>query len=334
MPNAFDITTASTSVPIDDTTRKGVASYTVKNICGRPLRGEAKLETDQPQILERGKEWVKIDGSEFRDFSADSAEQFTIQIEAPSQAPEGTYGFWLKVIGIENPDEMTDAGPAINFALKAPPPAAPWWKKIPLWVWIVAGVVLLLIIIGILVMAFVPLVPAAFTDTVSLDNSFPDPPNPSVDLGTNAVIALIKPFFFNLTKVGVRTDAVLPHQRVRIRSAFLRMTVEGGNIAPDAVRISASKATSAWNESPGSAAPNCDTQIVSTLPVGATQTIVEIDVTEAYKQIIADPENNFGICLFSPDPQYTFVMNSKDASNATVRPVIQVDYLRTVFEGE
>lgn len=329
MPNAFDITTASTSVPIDDTTRKGVASYAVKNVCGRPLRGEARLESNQPQLLEAGKEWIKIDGSQFRDFSTDGSEQFTVQIAAPMQAPAGTYGFWIKMIGIENPDEMTDVGPNVNFSLKDLPKPPPWWKKLPWWVWAIAGGVLLLIIGLIVFFVFVPRTPATFNAPALMDTSFPNTPVPTSDLGHIELLILFRQPTqpTAATIVGIQPDLNLPHSRVAIRSATLRLRVATQGPVPNPLRISASRALSAWDESIGSPAPSCDTQQVTTVPITPGTNQIDIDVTAIYKKLRTSGSQNFGICLTSPDSQYGILFASREfTSDPSQRPVIIVDY--------
>lgn len=328
MPNAFDITTASTTVQIDDATRKGVASYTVKNTCGRPLRGEAKLETNQPQILEPGKEWIKIDNSTFRDFSTDGTEQFTVQIGVPMQAPAGTYGFWLKMVGIENPDEMTDIGPNIDFSVKELPKPVPWWKKLKWWVWVIAGVVLLLIIGLILFLVLTPRTPATFSANILQDTSFTNVPTPGTDLGSaQFLILLLQPSNpTSATVVALQPDVSLPHSRVSIRNATLRIRVATLAPAPNPLRISASRALSGWNETPGGATPNCDTQQVTTVPVAVGTTDLEIDVTEIYKKLRKDGDTNFGICLTSPDSQYGILFLSSEHSDVNQRPSLFVDY--------
>lgn len=330
MPNAFDITTASTTVQLDDATRKGQASYTVKNICGRPLRGEAKLLSDQAQLLEAGKEWIKIDPPIFRDFLTDGSELFTIQIAVPTQAPAGTYGFWMRVSGIENTDEMTDVGPNIDFTVKELPKPVPWWKKLPWWVWAIAGGVLLLIIILVVVLVFIPRTPATFNAPVAQDTTFTIPALPGSDFGSNPLLILFDNNSGTTVAniVGIQPDITLPHERVSIRSATLHLFVNTaiGSTNPNPLRISASRATSAWDESIGSATPSCDTSQVSTVAVVPGVTEIDIDITEIYKKLRTSGANNFGICLTSPETQYAVIIMSSEFATPAQRPFIFVDY--------
>lgn len=329
MPNAFDITTAATTVQLDDATRKGQASYAVKNVCGRPVRGEAELLSDQPQILEAGKEWIKIDGSEFRDFATDETEGYTVNIEVPMQAPAGTYGFWLKVVGIENTDEMTDIGPTIDFTVKELPKPAPWWKKLPWWVWAIAGGVLLLIIGLILFFALVPRTPAVFTSQVNMDTIWVTPPIPSIDYGSYQFLILyVEPGASNVARtVTIQPDVNLPHNRVSIQTATLRLRIISQGTVPNPLRISVSRATSAWDETMNAPTPTCDTQKVVTVAIPHGTTVQEINITDIYKSLHKAGANNFGICLTSPDAQYSFLLPSSEfTGDPALRPTIIVDY--------
>jgi hypothetical protein len=100
------------------------------------------------------------------------------------------------------------------------------------------------------------------------------------------------------------------------------------------MRLAASKATTAWNEGTTSLAPTCDAQNVSLMPIATGATVVDIDITEIYKQLLADPTNNFGICLTSPDlPNYFVFFHSREALTASNKPTILVEYRRPVFSS-
>jgi hypothetical protein len=234
----------------------------------------------------------------------------------------------MKLTGIENPDEMTDVGQTIDFTVKELPKPEPWYKKLKWWVWAIAGGVLLLIIGLILFFTLVPRTPDVFNATSLTDTSFANPPIPTVDLGTFPAVVLIKaPTSTTLIPLAViQPDVSLPFDRVSIQNVTLHLRVVNQGPDPNPLRITASRATSAWNESPGSPTPTCDTQQVTTVPIAVGSTEVDIDITAIYKKLRAAGANNFGICLTSPDTQYVIFFPSREFTTVEMRPVITVNY--------
>jgi hypothetical protein len=133
MPGPFTVTAATNSVKLNDN-RQGEAAFTVFNGSGRPLRGQARLKAEDPAATG----WLSLAGEAERDFDIAAAHQFAVQIQAPPDAPTGSYPFRLDMVGVEDPDEDYSEGPTVTFQVPEPQPEQepfPWWI-----VGVVAGV--------------------------------------------------------------------------------------------------------------------------------------------------------------------------------------------------
>jgi PASTA domain len=188
MTEPFAITTPSASIPMADA-RHGQATFSVANVSGRRLRGRASVvprEGARP-------EWFAVGGSAEREFSPGGLEQYTVEIAIPPEAPPGTYGFRLDMLGVDDPDELQSHGEWVSF--KAGPVAQP--RRLPwLWIAIAVGVVAALILGGAVAFAVTrptpgptptPTAPATATPTPT-----PTPrPTPTPTPSTVAVPNLI-----------------------------------------------------------------------------------------------------------------------------------------------
>jgi len=138
---AFEITVASSTVQLTD--RKGDASYSTRNLTGRPVHAKAQVVVTSPTVAS----WFAVEQPE-RDFSPGVVQQIPVHIQVPTDVAGGTYGFRLDVRGTANPDEEYAAGPAVSFTVPDKPPLPPpWWKTLP-WLWIGLGVAAAVLIIA------------------------------------------------------------------------------------------------------------------------------------------------------------------------------------------
>jgi len=138
---AFTITTPSTAAKLD-ANRKAQVAFTVTNATIQPLKGRARvvpMDGAKP-------EWFVIDGDAERAFASSGTQQYIVQVNVPATAPAGKYKFQLKVGGVANPDEQY--GESQQVAFEVPQPVKPS-TALPMWIWIVAAVVALLILGGI-----------------------------------------------------------------------------------------------------------------------------------------------------------------------------------------
>ncbi len=142
MPEPFTITATSNSIPLDPH-RQGDTSFTVFNASGRPIRGQALLRSEDPAA----EAWLSIAGEVERDFEIAAAQQMTVRIAVPPDAPAGLYPFRLDMVGTENPDEDYSRGPTVAFAVPEPE-AEP--EKTPFPWWIVAATAGVLVVGGII----------------------------------------------------------------------------------------------------------------------------------------------------------------------------------------
>ncbi len=145
MPGPFTITTATNTLHLDN---KGQtqAVFTVSNDSGRALRGRGHVTPQDPAT----EAWFALDGAAVRDFAVAGTQQYMVLVTVPPTTPPGTYSFRLDLADEINPDENFTAGPPVSFAVLPPPPPPPPAPKIPSWVWIAAGVVALLVVVGII----------------------------------------------------------------------------------------------------------------------------------------------------------------------------------------
>jgi hypothetical protein len=137
----FTITTPSTTAKLD-ANRKTQVAFTVTNASIQPLKGRARvvpMDGSKP-------EWFTIDGDAERTFASSGTQQYTVQINVPGTAPAGKYKFQLKVVGVANPDEQYGESQQVAFEVPQPVKTS---TPLPMWIWIVAAVLALLILGGI-----------------------------------------------------------------------------------------------------------------------------------------------------------------------------------------
>jgi hypothetical protein len=141
MPGPFTVTAATNSVQLN-ANRQGEAAFTVFNGSGRPLRGQVRLQAEDPAATG----WLSLEGEAERNFDIAAAKQFTVRIQVPPDAPPGSYPFRLDVVGVENPDELYTEGPTVTFQVteeQEETPTFPWWiVGVVAGVLVVAGIIL------------------------------------------------------------------------------------------------------------------------------------------------------------------------------------------------
>jgi hypothetical protein len=120
--SAFGITAASTTVPLD-ATRTGVASFTVTNETGRPIRARAGVTVTGAPPPDPG--WFTGPQPAERDLAIDGSDQLAVTIRVPDGVPGGEYRFRLDVVGVAVPDDDWAHGPEVAFTVPEPPPAPP-----------------------------------------------------------------------------------------------------------------------------------------------------------------------------------------------------------------
>lgn len=143
MPHNFAITSASNSVTLN-AQRQGDATFTVSNTSGQAQRGRASIVSQAPASAS----WLTINGATERDFAPGGTQQYMVKINVPPAAPPGTYSFRLDMVGVENPDEDFSEGEPVAFNVPAPV-AAPK-RPFPIWIPVVAVIVVLLVVGGII----------------------------------------------------------------------------------------------------------------------------------------------------------------------------------------
>jgi hypothetical protein len=129
-----------------DANRQGEATFTVFNGSGRPLRGQARLKAEDPSATG----WLSLVGEAERDFDIAAAQQITVRIQVPPNAPTGSYPFHLDMVGVENPDELYTEGPTVTFQVaeeQEEKEAFPWWiAGVVAGVLVVAGIILAIVL--------------------------------------------------------------------------------------------------------------------------------------------------------------------------------------------
>jgi hypothetical protein len=143
MTNPFDISTMTSTIRLDNK-GQGEFSFTVKNTDQKPMRGRAIADADNPDV----EKWLSVMGEAERDFAAGGVHQYTMQVKVPPTATAGNYPAKLKMVGVENPDEIYTYSPTVTFEVGKPtakPSSFPWW------IIIVAAVVLVLLVVGVVI---------------------------------------------------------------------------------------------------------------------------------------------------------------------------------------
>jgi hypothetical protein len=141
MPGPFTVTAATNSVQLNPD-RQGEAAFTVFNGSGRAIRGQARLEAEDPAAAG----WLSLEGESERDFDIAAAHQYAVRIQVPPDAPSGSYPFRLDMVGVEDPDEEYTEGPTVTFQVPEPQP-----EKEPFPWWIIAVVAGVLVIGGVII---------------------------------------------------------------------------------------------------------------------------------------------------------------------------------------
>ncbi|HEX8738166.1 MAG TPA: PASTA domain-containing protein [Pyrinomonadaceae bacterium] len=150
MPSLFAITAAPDKLKTE--TGSATTSITVTNSTSRPLRGVVKVKP----LGNTQSQWLKIDGETERDFPAGGTHQFTVTFNKPKPAPTPnptpqpaeSFPFRVDAISATNPDEDFTEGPVITVEIPEVKPAEK--KGVPWWVWLIVGIVVLLLIVGVI----------------------------------------------------------------------------------------------------------------------------------------------------------------------------------------
>jgi len=135
MGSLFTVTTTESKLQLKD--RQGVATFTVSNTSGRPLRGRALLQSDDPT----SEDWLSLEGDVERNFPVDGTEQYTVKLNVPENAPAGSYPFRLDMVNVERPDEDYTQGQTVTVEV---PEAESEPKPFPVWIVLVGLGALLL----------------------------------------------------------------------------------------------------------------------------------------------------------------------------------------------
>ena len=137
----FEIPDLSKTVPLTPKTTNGKTVYegsttfTINNTTDQGLSGRITIE---PQGTAKP-EWFSLDQPN-RDFPAKGTQTATVKLSVPETA-QGTYAFDLLVADNADPDNLFTKSPAVAFQIPAKAKT-----PFPIWIPIVAGVVLLLVV--------------------------------------------------------------------------------------------------------------------------------------------------------------------------------------------
>jgi hypothetical protein len=319
MAKVFDITNASTTIPIDSR-GNGQTSYSASNISGAPVRGRARLRSNDTDTLK----WLALQGDVERDFGVAQTQQFTIKVAVPPDTPPGDHTFALQVVDVANPDELSDTGPEVSFkVLPTPPKPAP---KLPWWWWIPVAAVGVIILIVVLVLVFKkkPAVTVTTNLPIIMDNEYQVPPG--TNWGSWTYIGVYKDGFGNFPQFNVMYDLSSLPANATIQKAILNLYQREHGM-PGTFTLRASKTTSSWDEVNPFGMPSCDPSISSTTPVADAFTWYQWDVTNILKNQRQSGVTNFGICVTSSNATYwAFFHSREDPAN---QPFVTVTYSYT-----
>jgi hypothetical protein len=143
MARFFDVTTPVTTLELDSQ-RTGEVAFTVSNATTGALRGESVVVPSggaQPS-------WFTV-RDPVRAYPVGDAEQITVSVTVPLDAPGGPASFRLRtLLGGGVPEEDYDDSPQVRFEVPPAPAVPPPKKPFPWWILLVAGAILALLVLG------------------------------------------------------------------------------------------------------------------------------------------------------------------------------------------
>jgi beta-lactam-binding protein with PASTA domain len=142
MTSPFDISTPNTTVKVTDK-RKAVANFSVTNKSTAVIKGRATVNTDMPEQAK----WFTVSGEAERTLPVNGKQNYSVQVNVPPDVAPGSYPARLHMVDVSNPDEVFSQSATIMFEVAPPKPAG---KGFPIWIPIVAGVVVLAVVGAVL----------------------------------------------------------------------------------------------------------------------------------------------------------------------------------------
>lgn len=136
MSRDFVITSVSEQIEIKRKSTSSV-SFTVTNSTGNRLAVKARVSVIGDEDLA----WIKIEGSEEREFAENDTQQYSVAATVPSDASAGSYKFRLDVFSVENPDEIYSEGPVVEVVISDAKEPEKIKKPFPWWIAAVIAVI-------------------------------------------------------------------------------------------------------------------------------------------------------------------------------------------------
>jgi hypothetical protein len=269
MARFFDVTTPVTTLALDEK-RAGEVAFTVSNATPRSIRGEASI------VPSGGAQeaWFTVH-EPVRAYPADGAEQVSVSVAVPPDAPPGDCSFRLRILlGGGVPEEDFDDSQSVSFTVPEPPLSVPPppKKPFPWWILLVIGAILALIALA--VVGFVLTRPGASpspspTPPASL---CPAPEAPDVEFLPDLEILNV---LYEQGASGVRVFALINNN-----------AVGDGAAGPFQVRFRLDRQVRDWNQADG------------LLPGGQFTAEVEFGPPDAFVGfVVVDPDD----CVFEFD---------------------------------
>jgi len=122
--------------------RVATTTFTVTNKTAQALSGRFKIT---PQGDAKA-EWLALEGEKERPFGPSETQKVNVNVSLPGDVPAGEYKFRLVVMNVNDPGNDFTESAVVTFS--PPKPAAPAAHG-PIWPYIAAAVVLLLIVGGV-----------------------------------------------------------------------------------------------------------------------------------------------------------------------------------------
>jgi serine/threonine-protein kinase len=111
-------------------------------------------------------EWLQLEGEKERPFGASETQKVNVTVTVPGDVPAGEYKFRLVVMNVNDPGNDFTESAVVTFS---PPKAAASTTKSPMWPYILAAVVLVLIVGGVGAYIFLKPSPAP-ANTIEVPN--------------------------------------------------------------------------------------------------------------------------------------------------------------------
>ena len=148
MPDAFAVSTTTTSITLDEARAPVAAAFGVVNLTGHAVRARG-VAVPGPETTAS---WLPVAGEAERDFPLDGRDDYVVDVTVPPDVPGGTYTFRFHVVSVTLPDEESGQSELISIVVpdlpEPPPPPVP--EEPPGYLETLAGALMGAFVVGVI----------------------------------------------------------------------------------------------------------------------------------------------------------------------------------------